>query len=86
MKNPFEKITNLLGNKDILKKSSEKTDEIEKVELIKIKEEEIEGLENIRKTKEYREGTDEQRQALERKIRFKKRELERMVERMEDES
>ena len=74
----FEKITNLFGNKDILKKSSEKTDEIEKAKLIKIKEEEIEGLKAIYKTKEYREGTDEQRQALERDIRFKERELERM--------
>jgi len=75
MKNPFEKITNLLGNKDILKKSSEKTDEAEQ---IKIKEEEIEGLENLRKTKGYREYTDKQREAFERDIRFKKRELERM--------
>lgn len=82
----FEKITNLFGNKDILKKSSEKTDEIEKAKLIKIKEEEIKGLENIRKTEEYRKGTDEQREAFERKIRFKKQELKRMVERMEDES
>ena len=79
----FEKITNLFGNKDIPKKSSEKTDE---AKLIKIKEEEIEGLKAIYKTKEYREGTDEQRQALERDIRFKKRELERMLERMKDES